>query len=379
MRSFWLWLLFIGIAWFLAVRQQQSISSLSMTWSLLSSACFFALYFLFPLLRKNKRLLTLVQGGTACVAIGVFWPVSNGEMNLYVLLLIAILAGHAYYLLSFLQASIVGGILFIGLVTPIMLGISGFPLLFIFFYFLLLTVSLVTFKNMHMAEMDQDARYDALLSEYRKLKRRVATDESRAREEERVEVGREIHDSVGHKLTALVMQLEVERMASDHVREGRIAKLKTLAKESLEETRRAVKAMKNKEVGGVSAIMRLIRQMEAENYLRIHFSVKHGAFTAPLTNNQTIAVYRAVQEALTNVMRHSHIREAKILFDVPGGRVFRFEVSNPASSIQPWHEGFGITSMKERMKEVGGECHITHSDNRFIVKGTLPLKKEESV
>jgi signal transduction histidine kinase len=379
MRSFWLWLLFIGIAWFLAVRQQQFISSVSVTWSLLSSACFFALYFLFPLVQKNARLLTLVQCGAACVMVIVFWPNGEGEMNLYALLLMSLLTGHAFYLLPLLYASIVGTLLFAGVAIPALIGISGFSLLFISFYSVLLTVALIILKNMRILEIDQEARYDALLSEYRKLKRRVATDESQAREEERIEVGREIHDSVGHKLTALVMQLEVERMQSDHETGSRIANLKTLAKESLEETRRAVKTMKDKEIGGVSAIIRLIRQLEAESYLRIHFSVKHGAFTAPLTNNQTIAIYRAVQEALTNVMRHSHVREAKILFEVPGGRVFRFEVSNPVTYVEPWREGFGITSMKERIKEVGGECHISHSDSCFMVSGVLPLNKEENV
>ena len=58
-------------------------------------------------------------------------------------------------------------------------------------------------------------RYETLLSEYRNMKRRLITDEQHARQEERAQVGRDIHDSVGHKLTALLMQLEMHRMQAE--------------------------------------------------------------------------------------------------------------------------------------------------------------------
>ncbi|WP_158599103.1 sensor histidine kinase [Planococcus salinus] len=224
-------------------------------------------------------------------------------------------------------------------------------------------------------------RNEALLTEYRKLKRRVSANEKSARQEERTQIARDIHDSVGHKLTALLMQLEVFRLKSDGQAAQQFGELKALAKESLEETRNAVKTLKHEETGGVSAIIALIRQLEAESFLRIHFSVKAGAFSAPLGNEQMTIVYRAVQEALTNIMRHGGTREADIVFDVPGGSIFRFAITNTVPEKTMIREGFGLSSMRERIEQAGGRLDIIQTHGQFTVQGTLPLpvKKEVKV
>src|SRR5690606_29347959 len=155
-----------------------------------------------------------------------------------------------------------------------------------------------------------------------------------------------------------MMQLEVFRMQAEGETEAQLQKLKELAQESLQETRSAVKSLKSSEPGGLPAILRLIRKLEAESILKIHFTVKYGALSAPLTNEQSIAVYRAVQEALTNIMKHSKSREADILFEAPGGSVFRFEVSNPSMMIDNFREGFGLQSMRERIESNHGKLDI---------------------
>jgi signal transduction histidine kinase len=206
------------------------------------------------------------------------------------------------------------------------------------------------------------------------MKRRLISDEQLARQDERAQVGRDIHDSVGHKLTALLKQLEVFRMQTEDTEvDSRLQVLKELAKESLEDTRNAVKVMKQNETGGLSAILRLIRKLEAESFIRVHFSVKRGALSAPLNNEQSIAVYRAVQEALTNIMRHSKAREAEITFEAPGGGIFLFEVINPIIAEKSFREGFGLQSMRERIEHAGGRLEIIQYDDRFVVHGTLSM------
>ncbi|MBW7454195.1 sensor histidine kinase, partial [Paenibacillus sepulcri] len=236
------------------------------------------------------------------MAVTALWPEGGGFPNPYPLLVFSLIAGEAVYRLPAPHASVISVILLIGAISPGYWGYSTLSPLFICLYGLLHGAAFMVFRGIWKNEEEMTARNEALLSEYRKMKRRIVSDEQAARQEERVQVGRDIHDSVGHKLTALLMQLEVFRMEADPAAAGRMQALKVLAKESLDETRNAVKALKQHEAGGLAAILSLIRKLEAESFIRVNFSVKHGALSAPLSNTQSIAVYRAVQEALTNMM-----------------------------------------------------------------------------
>ncbi len=293
------------------------------------------------------------------------------------LLVFSILAGEAVYRLPASQATGVGVIILFGAMSPHLGGYPAFSPVFIGLYGLLHAAAFVVFRKIWSNEEEMSARNEALLSEYRKMKRRIVSDEESARQEERTQVGRDIHDSVGHKLTALLMQLEVFRMEADAETAIRLQKLKEMAKESLEETRNAVKALKHDEAGGLSAILNLIRKLEAESFFRVNFSVMHGALSAPLNNTQSIAVYRAVQEALTNIMKHSSARDAQIIFEAPGGGVFRFEISNATKGSKLFREGFGLRSMRERIEMAGGRLEIIPYEDRFVVRGTLSMVKKD--
>jgi len=88
-------------------------------------------------------------------------------------------------------------------------------------------------------------------------------------------------------------------------------------------------------------------------------------------------IYRSVQEGLTNIMKHSHAREAEIVFEAPGGSVFRFEISNPVKDNHRFQEGFGISSMRERLEKIGGQLDVQKTKEFFMISGTLKLLDEE--
>lgn len=310
------------------------------------------------------------------------WPTSTGTSNPYALLVYSILAGKAVYRLSPIHAACVGFVLAAGAMVPRLFGYAEFPWFFLVLYSVILAIGLALFRAVWSVKEESTVRYETLLSEYRNLKRRLITDEQHARQEERAQVGRDIHDSVGHKLTALLMQLEMHRMQADGETAEVLKGLKDLAKESLEETRNAVKSMKQQETSGLPAIIGLLRRLESESFMRVTLTARHGALTVPLNNIQSIAVYRAVQEAMTNAMKHGSTREVHIIFEAPGGGIFRFEVSNPYHRKRnTYRAGYGLKAMRERMEEAGGELQISQYDNQFIVRGTLFMFKltEEGV
>src|SRR5699024_5394190 len=100
--------------------------------------------------------------------------------------------------------------------------------------------------------------YETLLAEYRQFKRLHTHKEEIAKAEERTRIAREIHDSVGHRVTALMMKVEMIYLEAQ---QEKMVELKDLANESLEETRAAVKTLESTETHGLAANVELIRKL----------------------------------------------------------------------------------------------------------------------
>lgn len=223
---------------------------------------------------------------------------------------------------------------------------------------------------------DGTARYQALLSEYRGLKRLAAGSADAARAEERMSVARRLHDSVGHRLTSLLMQLEMERLKAEGEEQRRRAtELKRLAELSLEDTRAAVSVLSEEEMAGMPALIRLIHNLEVESAMQVEYTVGRGVMSAHLDREPAVALYRSVQEALTNAMRHGSSLRASVKVEAPGGRLLRFEVVNDVAPGAPPHRpGFGLTSMRERVEAAGGRVEVLSDSGKFVVRGSFPLE-----
>ncbi|WP_404452071.1 sensor histidine kinase [Virgibacillus necropolis] len=373
MWAYWIWLLFNVTAWsFAMVYFNQNIEEL--TARLFGVALYFVIFFIMLLVDRKPKILVLLLSINAVIATLSLFPGETGAFNPYLILVFSLLIGSGFYHLSFSLGMITGIISVIGLIV-VVINTNLFPLLqiFIAIYISFLFAALVLYKKTKDRTEDLDARYDALLSEYREIRRQLVSEEEITRQEERMLIGHEIHDSVGHKLTALLMQIEAFRLKTSEKDMEKVQSLKELASASLEETRNAVKSLKTGETGGLPGILRLIRKLEMESFIRIHFSVKHGAFTALLTGEQSFVIYRSVQEALTNIMKHSNAREAEIMFEAPGGIIFRFEISNPIIDNRRYQEGFGISSMRERLEKFGGNLEVYKTEEQFIVRGSMKI------
>ncbi|UJL45159.1 sensor histidine kinase [Virgibacillus sp. NKC19-16] len=373
MKTFWIWLLFNVTSWLLAmVYFNQSIEDLTVR--LFGVAFYFVIFFIMPLVERKPKALVLLLSVNAVIASFSLFPEKDGMFNPYLILVISLLMGSAFYHLSLKLGTITGLISTAGLIAAVLnSNLSPLLQIFIAIYICFLFAGLVLYRKMKNRTEDLDARYDALIGEYRAIKRQLVSEEEIARQEERILIGHEIHDSVGHKLTALLMQLEAYRLKVSEKDKETVQSLKELANSSLEETRNAVKSLKTTETGGLPGVLRLIRKLEMESFIRVHFTVKHGATTVALTGEQSFVIYRSVQEALTNIMKHSNAREAEITFEAPGGTIFRFEISNPIADNRRYHEGFGISSMKERLEKFGGNLEVFKTEEEFIVRGFLKI------
>ncbi len=227
------------------------------------------------------------------------------------------------------------------------------------------------FNQMLNERKEQYEIYEELLGEYRKLKRLHLEAEDNARLQERTRIARDIHDSVGHRLTALIMKLE---MLSIQDKNSAYEELKEMAKGSLEETRIAVKTLQTKESEGIAAVLHLIRKLEAESHLLVQFTLKQGVLSIPVTNRMSVVLYRVIQEALTNIMRHGDTREAHITLEKSAIGDIYFKITNPLHNPKPFTSGFGLENMRKRIEEINGKLNIHQTNDTFIISGTIPRR-----
>ncbi len=239
-----------------------------------------------------------------------------------------------------------------------------------FFYFLIIVHNRITLEKNDLNEM-----YEQVLGEYRKLKRMNLVARKEARLEERTKIARDIHDSVGHRLTALIMKLEMLAIQNDT---SEYRGLKQMAQESLDETRQAVKALKSEEHEGLATVVHLIRKLEAESNIFVQFTVKQGILSVPLSNEKSVTLYRVIQEALTNAMRHAQSREVQIILGKSATGAVSFEIINKVHDTRPLEFGFGLSNMQERLEEVKGTLNVYQTEENFVVMGTIPAEEEEN-
>ncbi|GGB41033.1 sensor histidine kinase YxjM [Lentibacillus populi] len=373
MKSYWLWLLLNILVWPFSILYL-NLPVQQLTVRLFGVALYFIIFFIIPIVERKPNILASLLSVNAIIATMTLFPYDDGVFNPYFLLIVSLVIAEGFYRLAIGRSFIVGGIGCFGLlITVFYSNLELFNQVFIGIYMLLFLTAVIFYKRTKNQSDELDTLYQALFNEYREIKRRVVSEEEMVRQEERVLIAHEIHDSVGHKLTALVMQLEAFRLQTPEEHRAKVQSLKELASESLQETRSAVKSLKASDSGGLPGILRLIRKLEMESMIRIYFSIKHGAFTAPLTGEQTFIIYRSVQEALTNIMKHSNAKEAEIVFEAPGGSVFRFEITNPLTEKHRYQEGFGLSSMRERLEKAAGGLTVYQTEDQFIVRGFIKI------
>lgn len=271
------------------------------------------------------------------------------------------------------------GMSVLGLFTaifPFFNSISYIISLFLCLFVLL--VSWVMLYHLHTQQLleEKSNGIEELSYEYKKLKRQIAREEDALKQAERVRIARDVHDSVGHQLTGLIMQLQMIEMKSSGI-DPQISQAKNMAREALEDMRQAVRTMENEEKKGVPMIIQLIRKLEAESQTRISFTTKAGALSVSLTDEQSVSLYRFVQEGLTNAMRHAYAKRVDVVLHVAAEQTYVVTMTNNVYKNNKVVEGFGLIQLRQRFEHLGGSFRVQCTDGIFLVEGKFPLTKGE--
>jgi len=204
-------------------------------------------------------------------------------------------------------------------------------------------------------------------------------------EQERTRISREIHDELGQNLTALNMGLSrLERTApeDDHGGRQRIDALRKLVGDTVEIVRRISRELRPvilDELGFYEAVSWRARTFEESTGIEVDLVLEPGAPTFP--SDVATALFRVLQEALTNVARHSGASRVQVRLGVER-LVFRMLVEDDGSGISPGAlnspDSLGLIGMGERMRAIGGNMDIKAHDRggtRLLV--TLPKPRPQ--
>jgi PAS domain S-box-containing protein len=202
-----------------------------------------------------------------------------------------------------------------------------------------------------------------------------------AREDERRRIARELHDELGQRLTALKMELaSLQAGAPDDTRASRIGAMIDMVDDTVASVRRIATELRPlmlDDLGLNAAIEWLAHGWAARMGIKVHLRL--GAKDPDVGEAAAIALYRMVQEALTNIARHARASEVRIVLQQVAGELRLTVQDNGAgfSEASMYREGsHGLMGIRERAYMLGGELEIGNArggGGRIRVR--LPLRQ----
>jgi PAS domain S-box-containing protein len=219
--------------------------------------------------------------------------------------------------------------------------------------------------------------------------RKLSGELLRLQDEERRRISRDLHDSTGQNLVALATTLSQLRAAIPAAKRKSRALLSdclALADQCIREVRTLSFSLHPPllDHGGIDDVIRdYVHGFAKRSGIQIELELSRSV--GRMSRDIELALFRVVQEGLTNIQRHSGSQRAKI-------RLYRnsnlmLEISDPgrgASAIVPRGKGeprlkvgVGIASMQERVNLIGGQLEIDSTDQGTTVRVTIPLGGNE--
>jgi signal transduction histidine kinase len=194
---------------------------------------------------------------------------------------------------------------------------------------------------------------------------------------ERARLARELHDSLGHTVNVMVLQAGVGRRVfaeNPAFAQEALSSIETVGRAALEELNRMLKVLQPDERGTAEPFAPTVGDLQqlAERIRATGRPVELRADDVELPAGAARAVYRIVQEALTNAVKHTPAGAIRVAVEQDGPRVV-VDVVNESPGIAEPVPGHGLVNMRERARLEGGELEAGPVDGGFRVHAVLPL------
>ena len=207
--------------------------------------------------------------------------------------------------------------------------------------------------------------------------------ESLASAAERDRLAKELHDTLGHRLTVSIAQLDGASLLveQDWRRANQMLKsARSQLNAGLNELRHTLSALNNAVFNSDSlldSLHKIVNEFAIGTGIVHHIQMPDKL--PHLSDAQCLTLYRTVQEALTNTQKHADARNIWIVLDTRGDGL-TLSVRNDGRNFDPSHSsGYGIQGMKERAAQLGGAVHVTRpAEGGALVTFRLPLREMTS-
>ncbi|WP_024303207.1 PAS domain S-box protein [Pseudogulbenkiania sp. MAI-1] len=217
------------------------------------------------------------------------------------------------------------------------------------------------------------------LRESHGLLRGLASRLERGREEERKRIAREIHDELGQHLTALRMGISMLRFQfgqDNPLLAERVNDMMSLADKTIQVVRDVASSLRPAALDmGLSAALDWL-VTEFFRHTNIDYQLNVPEEKIYLDDDRATAVFRVIQESLTNVVRHAEASRVDIVLESRSNE-YRVEIRDNGKGFDPTLTGkasFGLVGMRERGLMLGGEVNIASAPGQgTVIRICIPI------
>ncbi|MFL1504057.1 MULTISPECIES: histidine kinase [unclassified Pseudomonas] len=231
----------------------------------------------------------------------------------------------------------------------------------------------------YLNDVTERRRYVAALQQSETQLRELSAHLETVREEEKARIAREVHDELGQMLTVLKLETSMCELAYAQLDPGlneRLNSMKRLIAQLFQLVRDVATALRPPilDAGIASAIEWQARRFEARTHIPCLVQVPDNL--PALSDAKAIGLFRILQEALTNVMRHAQAHTVELTLSVEGADL-RLTISDDGIGFvetQGRPVSFGVVGMRERVLMMGGQLSL-HSElgEGTTLSVTVPL------
>ena len=187
---------------------------------------------------------------------------------------------------------------------------------------------------------------------------------------ERMRIARELHDLIGHHLTALSLNLEVASHLTNEAAATHVHKAQATARHLLADVREAVSELRQDDAIDLTQVLRNL--IEGVPNLDVHVEVPPRFSVEDPRRAQVLL--RCAQEIITNTARHADARQLWLTFAYTEPNLLGLQARDDGRGAAHFKPGNGLSGMRERLAEYGGTVSVTTGPGEgFALSVRLPL------
>jgi signal transduction histidine kinase len=213
--------------------------------------------------------------------------------------------------------------------------------------------------------------------------RRVSSHLMKMQDEEHRRIARELHDGLGQELAALKMTLaQIPRYKSVDRKDQAANEASEIATRAIQQVRSTSHLLHPPlldEVGLLSAVRWYLDGLTERSGIVTSLQIQPADFPR-LTPDLETAIFRVIQEALTNVFRHSGASKTWVIVSQQRDQVIvkvgddGNGVAQEVAEMRPGSLGIGLAGMRERANELGGNLRLTNTNPGTLVEIVVPAR-----